>query len=964
MFVLRTLGGLAIEGPDGRPLATGAQRRALALLAFIGSRGARGIGRDKLLAAFWPNSDEDHARNALRQTLFRVRRDLRSDEIVIGEGDLRLNTEVITTDAAAFEEAVSAHRLQDAVGLYGGAYLDGVHVPDASSFEQWSDAERERLARVYKDALVTLAREASSAGSEGDAIRWWQQAAVADPFDDAVATGYLQSLAASGDIAGALRHAKVHETLLQLELGAEPGPEHRALVQRLRTRAEAAPANPSEPSSRDARASVGSSVESTQPPAIVVEVVGAPPAVVDSPPGPGWGWLRNRVGVISVMAAGLTALAVYVAVTRSASAPALDPTLVAVAPFEILTTGGSGMGLWREGMVDVLSHALDGAGPLRTVPAGGVLRHWSGSADEESAIALGRATGAGLAVYGSLVAAGPDSVRLTASIVDVRSRHVLTDVIRRDATSRMDRLTDAVAVGLITAIEGYQPVRAVRTTVAASGGLTTTSLEALKAYLQGEQLFRRAQWHAARDAFARAVTLDSTSPLALHRLGMVSSWERLLQDSVTSAYLLRAGALNHGLGPRDSLLVAADSLAAAANAATGNLAAWRPTRRLFATLEGAARLYPDDPEVWFALGEARYHFGFGPGVGVPERETLSAFQRAIALDSAFAPAYLHAPELELNVAGAPAALRVARAYLALHPTEAVHGGVRLVVALLESSGDESDVLRLADTAQTSALVSARTILRRWPDPAERAVQLGRLLAQGRPSPYALFSDTAFMRNRLAQELAFRGHLAEAYALSGRRTSVIFSELALLGAVPADVAAREFRRALTSGEVAECRRALSWWAGRHDSSAIREFGKLSSARIAHMTAGDAREEAQYDTSVASAYLALARGDTAHATERFMALPDSLCAECYVDRLTRGRQLMRLGRYREALASLGESPSAFLTPVEVLFALERARAAVRMGDAAQSRAAYTFVAAAWHGADTTLRPIVDEARRAAR
>ena len=46
-----------------------------------------------------------------------------------------------------------------------------------------------------------------------------------------------------------------------------------------------------------------------------------------------------------------------------------------------------------------------------------------------------------------------------------------------------------------------------------------------------------------------------------------------------------------------------------------------------------------------------------------------------------------------------------------------------------------------------------------------------------PEHLSLFSDTSFMRLRLAQELSFRGHLAEAYRVLGNRESPLFAELA-------------------------------------------------------------------------------------------------------------------------------------------------------------------------------------------
>jgi len=74
---------------------------------------------------------------------------------------------------------------------------------------------------------------------------------------------------------------------------------------------------------------------------------------------------------------------------RSRPGGALDPDLIAVAPFDILDPAHA---IWREGLVTVLSANLDGAGPLHTVSPSVVVRHWSGRADAVSAAALCSAT--------------------------------------------------------------------------------------------------------------------------------------------------------------------------------------------------------------------------------------------------------------------------------------------------------------------------------------------------------------------------------------------------------------------------------------------------------------------------------------------------------------------------------------------------------------------------------------------
>ncbi len=63
-----------------------------------------------------------------------------------------------------------------------------------------------------------------------------------------------------------------------------------------------------------------------------------------------------------------------------------------------------------------------------------------------------------------------------------------------------------------------------------------------------------------------------------------------------------------------------------------------------------------------------------------------------------------------------------------------HRGVRLVVGLLEDPRRQgAELATLLDTLPAQVLSSARTTLRHWPDSAETALYLGRLLARGRRS---------------------------------------------------------------------------------------------------------------------------------------------------------------------------------------------------------------------------------------
>jgi DNA-binding SARP family transcriptional activator len=82
MWRLTTFGGVSLRGDDD-PAAVAAQRRPLALLSLLAASGELGLSRDKLLLYLWPESDEEHARNALRQLLHTVRRGLKEPDLFL-----------------------------------------------------------------------------------------------------------------------------------------------------------------------------------------------------------------------------------------------------------------------------------------------------------------------------------------------------------------------------------------------------------------------------------------------------------------------------------------------------------------------------------------------------------------------------------------------------------------------------------------------------------------------------------------------------------------------------------------------------------------------------------------------------------------------------------------------------------------------------------------------------------------
>ena len=231
---LNTLGGVRVLA-DGRAVTgAAAQPRRLAVLALLARAGRAGITREKVLALLWPDEAEDRARRSLNQAVYSLRRDLGGEDSLIGTKDLRINLDLIEVDAVEFQDALAAGDLERAVGLYGGPFLDGFFVPRAQEFERWVETERAALAREYAGALERIAVRASQRGDTAAAVTHWRKLAAGDPLNARVAMAVMKALVAAGDVSGAIQHARLHEVLLDQELGLPPDRDIAAFAQQLR----------------------------------------------------------------------------------------------------------------------------------------------------------------------------------------------------------------------------------------------------------------------------------------------------------------------------------------------------------------------------------------------------------------------------------------------------------------------------------------------------------------------------------------------------------------------------------------------------------------------------------------------------------------------------------------------------------------------------------------------------------
>src|SRR6266436_196621 len=225
MLILELLGTLSLRNETGPVALAAQQKRPLGLLAILGLAGRQGLSRDRIEAYLWPESSGARAQHALDQTVYAIRHALDSDVILATGRELRLNPDLVQVDVWAFEEAIRAGQWTAAVGHYKGPLLDGFHFADSHELESWIDTNRTRLRLEYQKAIEFLANLAAEAGDHSQSVTWWRRLANSDPLSAGATKKLMLALAAAGDRAGAVKHARLYQELVRQELEMEPDSE-------------------------------------------------------------------------------------------------------------------------------------------------------------------------------------------------------------------------------------------------------------------------------------------------------------------------------------------------------------------------------------------------------------------------------------------------------------------------------------------------------------------------------------------------------------------------------------------------------------------------------------------------------------------------------------------------------------------------------------------------------------------
>jgi TolB-like protein/tetratricopeptide (TPR) repeat protein len=544
----------------------------------------------------------------------------------------------------------------------------------------------------------------------------------------------------------------------------------------------------------------------------------------------------RRTQIVLGIAATVAALGIVIILHRRSGAsafPAVIPSASAIAVFPFRSSGDD-TALTRLGreLATTVSASLDGVGGVETadrlIIASETSARPRGSPADEAALA--RRLGARSVLRGTLVRAG-DNVRLDLGFYDAGTLAQLGKGITVMGNGdSIGALTDSIVLTLLQQV--WQRGEAPSPSLAA---VTTRSLPALRAFLDGERSMGQGDWGAAVLAYRGAIAADSTFVMADFRYLQAKAWfHGQVEPEVLEA--LRRGA--HTLPERERLITRAyltDTLALQVE-----------------RLREVTRQFPDHWPGWFLLGDLLIHDA--PLNGYDWTEGLQAFRRVVALNPRLVPAWEHIFAYA-NGRRQPDADRAAARLRELGSPESQDVPSRLLNGLARSGGViGADLSGLADSLVKQFVSS----------PDEYGLQFGSFalgfIWQGFPTAQIELNRRA-LPWRPGESTGHRVGSAWAWAARGRWDSATAQMAEVAAANPGTFVPRPFAQfgdpivAVESYGLA----VLATWLGATAPAAADQRRPAALAAIATLPDVTSRADAMARTAWFDGLLGLARGD---------------------------------------------------------------------------------------------------------
>jgi DNA-binding SARP family transcriptional activator/TolB-like protein len=515
-FTLVTFGRLTLLSPNGEESESLAKRRLkLALLAVLATA-RRPVSRATLAEMFWGGEEESRARHSLSDALSHLRRELGRSAITAHDGDVALSPDApLVMDAGMFVDALAARDLPRAESLYAGAFLDGVEIEAAPSFDQWVTRERRRLEtaflQVCSQQCLVYARARDWDRCASLAARWLEAA----PLSVDAALFRLNAVKSPGTREAARRALEEFDQLtIRLQRDYELVPEKPVLelAASLRANMISLPAEAivSAPPPAAAPAPAPASDQSDQSDR---QVAAPNEKVAPEPPAPARASTRRsafarRLMRVATVGGAVISLGAAIA-ARARTAEGTSPELVRprIAIAVDLATSDSTTRWLADGLPQMIASELGRSPEVEVLPPAQInalLRRPGDSVNARQDVTelaeLARRVGATLLVTGS-IGRDQESLVLDLTVRDARTGRLL----RSDALSRPNAaaLANEAAARVLTAVVAQRPGLRV-------ADLEPSSVEAYQHFERSMEAFQEGRAQEADQELDLAVALDSS----------------------------------------------------------------------------------------------------------------------------------------------------------------------------------------------------------------------------------------------------------------------------------------------------------------------------------------------------------------------------------------------------------------------------------------------------------------------
>ncbi|MGR6919467.1 AfsR/SARP family transcriptional regulator [[Actinomadura] parvosata] len=204
---------------DGTPVPSIAPRHR-AVLAYLLLNAGRVISIERLIEAMWGYDMPDTARSQIHASITAVRKALRGAGaeglLETRAGGYVARPEPGQVDAQEFTELVAAGALREALGLWSGEALEGVHAHYVAGVrELWNDRRLSAYERLVEGELA--------AGRHAELLDELAAQVSAYPLREKLTGHLVLALHRAGRQADALAAARAYRTALADEQGLDPG---------------------------------------------------------------------------------------------------------------------------------------------------------------------------------------------------------------------------------------------------------------------------------------------------------------------------------------------------------------------------------------------------------------------------------------------------------------------------------------------------------------------------------------------------------------------------------------------------------------------------------------------------------------------------------------------------------------------------------------------------------------------